>query len=63
MIHDYMVYDLAQERLLIFVRPDGPRLRFGWSAIVQRVFFLVAHLDLAFREGPVGEERFQGVLT
>jgi hypothetical protein len=43
------VRDLAQERLLC-VRPDGPRLGLGRSAMAQRVFF-AADLDLASREG------------
>jgi hypothetical protein len=51
------VRDLAQERLLLCVRPDGPHLRLGRSAMTQRVFFFAADLDLASWEGPVGEER------
>jgi hypothetical protein len=46
------VYDLAQERLLLCVRPDGPRLGLGRFVMAQRVFFFAADLDLASREGP-----------
>jgi hypothetical protein len=50
------VRDLAQERLLLCVHPDGSRLGLEQSAMAQRVFF-AADLDLASREGPVEEER------
>jgi hypothetical protein len=46
------VRDLTQERLLLYVRPDGPRMGLRRSAIAQRVFFFAADLDLASREGP-----------
>jgi hypothetical protein len=59
------VRDLAQERLLLCVRPDGPRLGLRWSAMAQRVFFFfAADLDLASREGPCwGGENVGCVLT
>jgi hypothetical protein len=44
--------NLAQERLLLCIRPDGPRLGLGRFAMAQRVFFFAADLDLASREGP-----------
>jgi hypothetical protein len=42
----------AQERLLLCVRSDGPRLWLGRSATAQMVVFFAADLDLASREGP-----------
>jgi hypothetical protein len=44
--------NLAQERLLLCIRPDGPRLGLGRFAMAQRVFFFAADLDLASQEGP-----------
>jgi hypothetical protein len=46
----WTVHDLAQERLLLYVRPDGPRLGLGRSVVAQRVFFFAEDLDLASRE-------------
>jgi hypothetical protein len=43
---------LAQERLLLCVHLNGPRLGLGRSTMAQRVFFFVADLDLTSREGP-----------
>jgi hypothetical protein len=45
--------DLAEERLLLCIRPDGPRLELERSAMAQRVFFFAAaDLYLVFREAP-----------
>jgi hypothetical protein len=40
----------AHERLLLCVHPDDPRLGLGRSAMVQRVVFFAADLDLTFQE-------------
>jgi hypothetical protein len=37
----------TQERLLLCVRPDGPHLWLGPSAMAQKVVFFAADLDLA----------------
>jgi hypothetical protein len=41
------VRDLAQERLLLCVHPDGPSLGLKRSVMARRVFFFAADLDLA----------------
>jgi hypothetical protein len=43
---------LAQERLLLCVRPDSPCLGLGWSAMAQRVVFVTTDLYIASRERP-----------
>jgi hypothetical protein len=47
-----MVRDMAQERLLLCVRPDSLRLWLRRSAMAHRVVFFTADLDLASQEGP-----------
>jgi hypothetical protein len=52
--------DLAQEQLLLCVRPDGLRRSLGRSAMAQRVFFFAADLDLVSWKGPRREGEIVG---
>jgi hypothetical protein len=53
----------AQERLLLCVHPDCPRLELERSTMAQRVVFFAANIDLASQAGPIGEEISYGVLA
>jgi hypothetical protein len=55
--HGRTVHDLAQEQLLLYVRPDGPFPGLERFAMAQRVFFFATYLYLTSREGPIGEKR------
>jgi hypothetical protein len=46
------VHDLAQERLLICVRPYDLCLGLGWFTMAHKVVFFATDLDLASQEGP-----------
>jgi hypothetical protein len=54
MTHSRIVRDLAQERLLLFVCPDGPHLGLGRSVMAQSVVIFATDLDLVSWGTPLG---------